>query len=580
MENTNQNHNNENSGCGIAAIFAKIGVVLAMLGGDALQMCSRSARFIDDVPTSTWTHSIDDIPTSTWTHSIDDIPTNTWTRQSDEIFGENGKFFDQYRNGEIDIDELAKQLQKNRHGTIFPEEKIISNLDEGAESRRVVQEEADEFGETTTKTNKIESSDDILKNIDEPIEAAERIRREQSVDEIVQLDNELLGDRTNEIRYIVNKYSFQHRTNYEELLVDIFTKYLDDLKSLKIEFGDESIFFKNFEEGFFTVNKKDFKIEKLHANAFNNILPKEVTNLNDDILNNDIIALLVGKKLNSSQAKLLSRMTRRKIKASTNRFDNYLFVKPTGENKIIVNSTNSFNKVAKDNLISVLSKAKKGKFKVIFEGDLTDEMAFQLSRSNIKFIKNVNQTVADISAKPKNFELILVASKKKKKLAKLFGISRKQAKKMTPKIEKFGKMQNTSLVEDEMTLRIAIENAENAGKEPVVIFNNIDNKLFDKTVSELQIKNPITCKSYGLEGSHLGFKSTDFIYVEDVLESFSKIHKAKPMTKDELLYKFTIEYDLKLAKRRNLQVTVGVGIGVSTGGAVGYTIYYNNNKND
>ena len=108
---------------------------------------------------------------------------------------------------------------------------------------------------------------------------------------------------------------------------------------------------------------------------------------------------------------------------------------------------------------------------------------------------------------------------------------------------------------------------------PIIVFNNKDNKLFGKSLSEYSISNVITCNSYNF-GSDIFFSSTDFIGIKDVMNSLAN---NKPKNLFEFYKEFSNRYSTFVYNDNKRLVTIVAVGSVAIGGGSGLIIYYNQN---
>lgn len=125
----------------------------------------------------------------------------------------------------------------------------------------------------------------------------------------------------------------------------------------------------------------------------------------------------------------------------------------------------------------------------------------------------------------------------------------------------------------------AILESKNCGNLPVIVFNNIDNKLFGRAIESFNVQDFITCKSYGLQMRSQNHMTTDFIYFEDFTASVEKVLASLPDDAEQFWHQFSVEYGNRLAKRQN-NLTVTVVIGGATVAIGCYVINRSETKNE
>lgn len=378
-------------------------------------------------------------------------------------------------------------------------------------------------------------------------------------------------------------------------LLENLEVYNAEKKSLQAAFGNNHQLVKAYDEGFSNtifsgtlLNRtgNTLLIESLKEGR-KRLLPKQLRNLTghsyDSYAVNDLYALLMGVKLTQKQAVVLSKITKRKIGASSNKYDDYLFISSNFINDTGLKLANAFNvsttttstiRVPKD-IKALKSFSKKG---VIVDGKIDHQLAKKLSKSGFKFVSNFERLTSNLTVEPRKVKLIFVASEDQTKLSQLFEVTEDQASDLIQTISKIKDAPNSVIVDSQEALEKALLEASLNNQEHIVIFNNTEGRIFDKEVRDYNIREVITCNSYTIDNASLNTNSTDFIYVKEVINSLLETHTDESLYPDEFMYKFSLAYNMKLSERSNKTITVTVVVGVTATGGVGAIAYYNTHK--
>jgi len=413
-----------------------------------------------------------------------------------------------------------------------------------------------------------------------------------SVDDFFRLSNFNWSDDGGNFCFSFKATYKFNKTNLFDSAKFKFGSNIDDIAfSLKENLGENNLFSmymkkkmktecKFFSNGIYRYPSKNsirivLKFKKKYS------IPKKLSDLPDIPEFNDLYSLLAGRKLNKMQAKLLSNLTNRNFLASTNKYDSYLYIKYE-KGFFTVNTTSSSRVYSPKKISRVLKSKSKANYKVVFDGEIDQRTAMLLSQSNVKFVINFNRMVKGVSDTPKKVKLIFVASKDRETMCNLFNISQKEVEKLAKTVKKIEKIPNSKIVSNKADLVSALNDAKNLEENPIVIFNNIDNRLFNEDLGSIGIEEAITCKSFKIVAAKESFQSTDFIFFDDVVNALQKVQSNELLLKDEFWSNFIAEYSNCMEFRRKITICAliigGAGTSLVTSKCIHYYKNYRGSK--
>ncbi|MGD2088651.1 MAG: hypothetical protein PVH61_20910 [Candidatus Aminicenantes bacterium] len=386
-----------------------------------------------------------------------------------------------------------------------------------------------------------------------------------SVDEMVNYDQALLTGKEEILAKMFERESKLNPGYVKNLPKRFKEEYIDVRNQLSRTFDDKKLLEK-FDGDVLNINiKRSFKESVKFAKK--NLLPQRLKILDDSPEINDLYSILTGRKLNKEQARLLSILTGRRFLPSTNKYDNYLFAElKNGTFKI--NTSSSSELYDMDSFSIGLKKYRSPKLRVIYIGKLTPEVASIFSENNIKFVSNFDTIVKGVFDSPKRVKLIFVASTDEQKMSQLFqGASPRKVNKLIDVVNKIKtpseSFPNSEIVEDKRGLSVALTKAKKQGENPIVIFNNIDDKLFHENLSDLGIDHAITCNSFNMKGAKLSNHSTDFIFFDDVVKALQKVPGREAILFEDFMSRFAIEY-VECLRDRNVKNAIIAATAIGT----------------
>lgn len=368
-------------------------------------------------------------------------------------------------------------------------------------------------------------------------------------------------------RAVLLQYSKRMSRNLWALFNSYVREFGEDVDKLNREFGEESPVTKKYINTF--IKSKNLSY------ARQSLVPEELRSLPNSLRVNEIYGLLVGQRINRAQGKVLTQITQRVIPATPERFDNYVIVDVSNKSTIIRTTSSILEGTA-----SVLfTKIELGKFsRVIVKGSLRKELIEYFSKKGVQFIRSYDSFTNDLTVHSEKIRFLYVISKKKEKLRELFNTSKGQLSGLLKIVDKIESNDFSKIVDSEDQLLEALKHSRRKMETPIVVFNNIDNRIFGKTPTMLKFSDFITCHSHDITLTEFKHLTTDFIYLEDLVQSIAFAKTQNVITADEFWFEFAKKYNQLLKKRRNFETTVTVVIGSSIVGAGGFAIYYSNSE--
>jgi len=345
-------------------------------------------------------------------------------------------------------------------------------------------------------------------------------------------------------------------------------QYETDVKKLNNAFGKDDKLLIEYHNSF----KTNFN----HLKARQALLPENLLNLPNNSKSYQLYSLFKGIPLDRQQADLLSKLTNKVITPLPDRYKNYVLLEQK-EHNIIIKTAKSMRILERGEFINNLEINRESQ--IILDGDFDENLIKYFSDKGVKYVRTAQSLVKNVNIETDKLNFIYVASKDKTTLKNLFQISDEQSDEMINILEKIELNPQSNLIDNESDLMQAILESKNCGNLPVIVFNNIDNKLFGRAIESFNVQDFITCKSYGLQMRSQNQMTTDFIYFEDFTASVEKVLACLPDDVEQFWQQFSVEYGNRLAKRQN-NLTVTVVIGGATVAIGCYVINRSETKNE
>lgn len=307
--------------------------------------------------------------------------------------------------------------------------------------------------------------------------------------------------------------------------------------------------------------------------AKQNLIPERLKNLRDSPEINDLYCILTGRKLNKDQARFLSKSTGRKFLPSTDKFHRHIYLEfKEGTFKLNTPfSSQSFDQI--DSFSRQLMKYRNPDTRIIYDGEISPGIISVLRENNFKFVSDFDSVVRAVSQPPKRVKLIFVASGNDiGKMRELFpGVSPRDLRRLMGMVKKaIDKIPDAETVTSARELKSVLTNSNTLGESPVVVFNNIDNQLFNENISHLGISNAITCNSINIKSPGLSFRSTDVIYFPETVEALIEVYSREKISLEKFWSNFALKY-WKHLKVREIEHLV---VASTVAGTVVSAVYY------
>jgi len=356
----------------------------------------------------------------------------------------------------------------------------------------------------------------------------------------------------------------------------IQAKYELNINFLTVFFGENSMIVTEYEEAF---NKTGDLIKAREL-----LIPKElqeIPNLDYEI-KAELYGLFKGLKLNGEQAKALTAITKTYIMPTHSRFNDYIILEPKSDKRFKIFSTQVIKEVSENNLFSEINIG--SEMKIIFKGDVTKTFIDQCNEKGISIIYHFDSFLKNLSISSENIKFIYVASKDKTQLRSLFDPKGKYDESaivsLLSTVKQLDMNSYSEIVETEESLLKTVHKIKESGNVPIVVFNNLDNKLFNKEISDIGINDFITCNSFEIPNIDQSTITTNFIYFKELVQSIKEAKSISNIKGDEFWLNLATNYNAKIIKETDNDVHAKIVIGIGITGTGSCTIYYINNNNN
>jgi|GEM_PF-2861793 len=199
-----------------------------------------------------------------------------------------------------------------------------------------------------------------------------------------------------------------------------------------------------------------------------------------------------------------------------------------------------------------------------------------LTKKGVKFLIDEAYYTAMLS-RHLEVEVIYVASQDTRTMMQLMNVSEYQIDDVHKLFEPIFENQKIIKVAAYEQLQFALENCKQTGKTPIVVFNNMNNTLFGRAVSEFESQF-ITCNSYlfGMDGR---VASLDYLNIKLINQTISQIlsHSGK-INELSFFQQLNYGYVDGIRRQRNMVAMLTITGGTATGGTASYIAYTNSNK--
>ena len=197
---------------------------------------------------------------------------------------------------------------------------------------------------------------------------------------------------------------------------------------------------------------------------------------------------------------------------------------------------------------------------VVIKGKLSEQHILTLREMGIDMVFDNNAYI--LSSFQENYQFIFVAPKEEVQLSKIFS--------------KTKNISQSSLVRNKEDLITSIENAKQNKRNPILIFDNKNDLLFDEPIFKYGVQDVITCNSYAIENGGFSMLTTNYVNAANVVKALGKIPN-EPMYKVDMYMQFSKNYYELQNITTKKQGLIYAGFGIGTGGGI-ITIVFINKK--
>lgn len=187
--------------------------------------------------------------------------------------------------------------------------------------------------------------------------------------------------------------------------------------------------------------------------------------------------------------------------------------------------------------------------KVFIRGNLNEGIIEKLNSADVKFVMNFER----IDKQKTKSKYVFIAGPEDKTVYSRFK-------------EKYTKVYNSSFVSNKFELHKELR-AKKPEEKIIAVFNNTDDKLFGEEIKDLAFDEIFTCNSYTIEDNKFQTNTTDFIYIDELIDAIISSQSHDFEYFDDVVYKISKHYNLNLSKKekRNTMIAVGcAGVGIPT----------------
>lgn len=296
--------------------------------------------------------------------------------------------------------------------------------------------------------------------------------------------------------------------------------------------------------------------------AKSSLLPKQLREIGSKSNMHQLYSLFKRIRLNPRQAEVLSKYTGRSITPMPSRFNNYMVLGKFGD-KIQLYNVDTEIPVDVDHILQ--RKVIKKGTQIIIDGDIQGEIIQKLADEGVIFVRSLQSIARDIDTPADNLRFLYVMSREKSKLMKLLNIKENQYVDFLDIIDKITINNNSKLIDgkDEMSINIAKMRLD--GELPIVIFNNIDNTLFDEPISSFGIHDFVSCESYRINEGIKNYVTTDVVMVNTFVDSVEKVMAKELDNVEHFWFELSHEYDRTL-KTTQVQESIILTTGITVPG--------------